>query len=230
LLISTSTQEDAVVVQLSARVEVAPLLGAHHWRTFWLHPRAVTSPGVSHIFQYNWKSNGDPGNSSLSAFSSRVPCTYCFCFIDTEDWEFAIPTSELPPPDFVVLDPYPDPVWAQRPQNLFYRSLTLAMPPPQPPPAEIQPPPPLPNASPRIPRDSIEAQAPKLYIDKRDPYEQGTVPQLFRLLDGRLTIRSVEEAAELLLRAPETSINNSFAVKAEPRNGKSCRPIFFHIT
>lgn len=111
------------------------------------------------------------------------------------DWEFEVPMTELPPPDFPVRRPYPPPLWAERPWLHYFQRLTIPLPPPT---DLITAPPHVPSA-PEEPAEAI-TNSHKSSINKQDPYEQGEefITELTTLYNFAVS----EQAAALLLHDP----------------------------
>ncbi|KAI0080716.1 hypothetical protein K474DRAFT_160253 [Panus rudis PR-1116 ss-1] len=54
------SKRDEIVVKLDKRVDITPLLGAHHWRKFTTYQSATSNDTISYIFEFNYKRHGDP--------------------------------------------------------------------------------------------------------------------------------------------------------------------------
>ncbi|CCM02815.1 uncharacterized protein FIBRA_04927 [Fibroporia radiculosa] len=179
VIFSVHTRTD-VIVALPKEAVVTPILGAHLWSEF-LTLNAATRR-VSYVFQYNYRSNGEPSN---------------------HNWfeHFPNPIQKEPPPSipFHVKYPYPKSHWAM-PVELSCRDLALKLPqtrqrtptPPPPEPSlfvpyqphehytnllEEEPTPEVPCSAEVIENHGVKtepaalAQA-RLFVDKYDPYEE----------------------------------------------------------
>ncbi|KAI0660725.1 hypothetical protein C8Q70DRAFT_972000 [Cubamyces menziesii] len=85
---------DEVIVRLPQDTNIGPILGAHPWRRFLSHGHPRDKDRVSYVFEYDYRSRGEPGN---------------------HNWLETYPTvSGDPPPNirFPVVFPYPHVSWA----------------------------------------------------------------------------------------------------------------------
>jgi hypothetical protein len=107
----------------------APITGA---RSGWVR-------GLRHLLPYLISLSITGGTTEILGtvryppFLSWQPPTEDSCLAHSEDWEFDVPASDHPPSNFPVRYPYPEPVWSERPQIVYFRSLTLPLPVPPPP-------------------------------------------------------------------------------------------------
>jgi len=116
-----------VIIELLEDVDLTPYLGEHKWAIF-LKPHAQRGEleTVSNIFEYNYRSQGNPANRELL-------CNLLYFLLKTsslDSWTEHYPTHDLPPPSFPIKDPYPPPGYAERSAVLV--PLTMAMPWPEP--------------------------------------------------------------------------------------------------
>ncbi|KAI0331281.1 hypothetical protein GY45DRAFT_1276257 [Cubamyces sp. BRFM 1775] len=80
---------DEVIVRLPHDTNIAPILGAHPWRRFLSHGHPRDKDRVSYVFEYDYRSRGEPGN---------------------HNWLETYPTVNGDPPPhirFPVVFPYP---------------------------------------------------------------------------------------------------------------------------
>ncbi|KAI0676947.1 hypothetical protein C8Q78DRAFT_961717 [Trametes maxima] len=106
----TMNTRDEIIVQLPQSVDLSPILGAHPWRRFLSRGDQRDKDRVSYVFEYNYRSRGEPGN---------------------HNWLEGFPTvSGDPPPHlgFPVIFPYPHVSWAT-PKGKNCGDIALPLPP-----------------------------------------------------------------------------------------------------
>lgn len=177
-IFSVNTRAE-VIVKLPEHVDITPILGAHVWRQCFTDGAPQDIERVSYVFEYNYRTKGDPGS---------------------HQWSEHYPIVDPIPRGFPVRQPYAPMHWATH-QGRNCADLALPLPKtrqrtPTPPPNEFTPyhaPAHLDAAraaqfveegegqtpdvqcawaDDREVKPELEAAAPVLFVDKRDPYEE----------------------------------------------------------
>ncbi|CDO73989.1 hypothetical protein BN946_scf185043.g38 [Trametes cinnabarina] len=108
---------DEVIVQLPKEVDIVLVLGRHAWRQFLSHGHARDKDRVSYVFEYDYRSRGEPGNRMGPPRFSQTTLA------DSRG------VSGDPPPHirFPVIFPYPHVSWAS-PRGKRCADLALPLP------------------------------------------------------------------------------------------------------